>query len=104
MNIEIHGLSPKKAKEIRAMVYELLSKRDTAMNDVIIEIHLTEVEDAKGREQPYFRLVSTEPKGEKAIKNYNGATQVLNNLMDVELAPYLREFLPRGEVKRRMLS
>jgi hypothetical protein len=58
MNIEIHGIPQLGANAIRIGLYNLL-RDEPFVEDLVIEVYPTTVEDREKKTQPFVRLVST---------------------------------------------
>ncbi len=57
-NIEIRGLPKAAAKKLRKEVFALFDDREY-VNEMVVSVETTDVEDRKGEKQPFFRLANS---------------------------------------------
>jgi len=56
-NIEIHGLTRKEAENLREKIFEKF-KKESFSKELVITIYPDTVRDAKGKDQPFLRLIA----------------------------------------------
>ncbi len=66
-NIEIHGSLAECSKMLREMLFNQLFVGTPYIGEMVVTIVPSEVTDAKGSQQPFFRLFSPDPKEAEGI-------------------------------------
>lgn len=87
-NVEIHGLRPAKAEELRGRIFALFQDEPYA-DEMVVTTCLTIVRDRHGNDQPFLRLCESPPPHTEEIL---GRLGVLG--MDIEVLD-LADFIPK---------
>lgn len=91
-NIEIRGLPKAAAKKLRKEIFALFDEREY-VNEMVVSVETTDVEDRKGEKQPFFRLANSCQKHTPEI--IWRLRKVFN--MDVEHVA-LKKFYPKRKI------
>ena len=101
MNIEIHGLSLAKAREMRAKVNEILRKIGLKNKQASTTIYpLTETEYINGQESPYFRFVDKHYSNSFSpyVINRKKITNELSKIMNVQIM-YIDDYISKKRLE-----
>lgn len=90
-NVEIHGLHRAEARDLKAKIWYLF-KDKPYIEEMVVTISPTTIEDVHGKDQPFLRLANSHQAHTREILETLGTLG-----MDIEHLK-LEKFYPKGEI------